>query len=48
MVNHRANFVACQILWCAHHAWEALDGPVKFWAQESWKAGAGKLGGVKF
>ena len=20
---------------------EALDGPVKFWAQESWKAGAG-------
>ena len=41
MVNHRANFVACQILQCARHAGKAFDGPVKFWAQESWKAGAG-------
>ena len=40
-----------QILFCvkfydarARHAWKALDEPVKFWVQESWKAGAGKLG----
>ena len=32
----------------ARHIGRALDEPVKFWTQESWKAGAEKLGFGKF